>query len=74
MSPQGFQANVRPDPDLRYRSNAAAFVSSENAKYITNRHGANFDVCGDLPALSSSRSISDKVNCGSEADTATIVI
>src|SRR5207237_4879824 len=40
-------AKARPEPDLRYLSNAMAVFSATNAKYATISHGANFAVCGD---------------------------
>jgi hypothetical protein len=44
-----FLANACPEPDFRYRSKASAFIWSENAMYVTRRHGRNFEVWGDLP-------------------------
>src|SRR5437773_7512100 len=44
-------AKARPEPDLRYLSNATAVFSATNAKYATISHGANFAVCGRSPIL-----------------------
>src|SRR5207248_610329 len=44
-------AKTRPEPDLRYFSNAMAVFSVTNAKYATISHGANFAVCGRSPIL-----------------------
>lgn len=44
-------ANARPDPVLRYRSNATAPRSSRNSIEATSSHGRSLAVCVEPPEL-----------------------
>jgi len=44
-------AKARPEWDLRYFSNSAAFSRERNAMAVSIRQGRNLAVCGTRPAL-----------------------